>query len=194
MVTEALPCTSCSGRLASSLTMLSELIGLLRAVGLMQRQEQPPQCPVAQPSPWRGPRRGAVVLFVDIDGVLHRAENGSLEFAPVLARVLRDCPHADVVFSTNWRINASPEFLINLLPAEVRDRIAGITWVVEGQSFEREIECLDYARMHGVEQLLAIDDDATLFSPGCPFLFKTERYDGLNDEAGARLTTRINSL
>lgn len=174
--------------------MLSAFAAVMRAIGVMQRHEPVMPSPPGEQSAWRGPRRGAVVLFVDIDGVLHRAENGSLEFAPVLARVLMECPHADVVFSTNWRINASPEFLINLLPAEVRDRIAGVTGVVEGQRFEREIECMDYAQMHGVEQLLAIDDDATLFSPGCPFLFKTERYDGLNDEAGARLISRINSL
>lgn len=60
------------------------------------------------------------MLFVDVDGVLHRAKNGSLEFAPFLATVLAECPYADVVFSTNWRINASPEFLVNLLPLEVQ--------------------------------------------------------------------------
>lgn len=173
--------------------MLSKLAGLLRAIGLTAPQSNA-TAPDVEQSPWRGPRPGAVVVFVDVDGVLHRAENGSLEFAPVLARVLLACPHADVVFSTNWRINASPEYLVNLLPPEVQDRVAGVTGVVEGQRFERELECMEYAEKHGVVQFVAVDDDATLFSPRCHFLFKTDRYDGLNDEAGARLSTWINSL
>lgn len=173
--------------------MLSKLAVLLRAIGLTATQSNATTSDVEQ-ARWRGPRPGAVVVFVDIDGVLHRAENGSLEFAPVLARVLLACPNADVVFSTNWRINASPEYLINLLPPEVQGRVAGVTGVVEGQRFERELECLEYAMEHGVAQFVAVDDDATLFSPGCHFLFRTDRYDGLNDEAGARLSTWINSL
>lgn len=66
--------------------------------------------------------------------------------------------------------------------------------MIESQQYEREIECRRYADHHGVTQFVAVDDDATLFSPGCHFLFKTERYDGLNDEAGIRLSTRIKSL
>ncbi|WP_414487029.1 HAD domain-containing protein [Stenotrophomonas maltophilia] len=173
--------------------MLSKLAGLLRAIGLTAPQSNA-TAPDVEQSPWRGPRPGAVVVFVDVDGVLHRAENGSLEFAPVLTRVLLACPHADVVFSTNWRINASWEYLVNLLPPEVQDRVAGVTGVVEGQRFERELECMEYAEKHGVLQFVAVDDNATLFLPGCHFLFRADRYDGLNDEAGARLSTWINFL
>lgn len=173
--------------------MLSKLADLLRAIGLTAPQSNAMTSDVGQ-ARWRGPRPGAVVVFVDVDGVLHRAENGSLEFAPLLARVLLACPHADVVFSTNWHINAPLEYLVNLLPPEVQDRVAGVTGVVEGQRFERELECREYAEKYGVVQFVAVDEDATLFSPGCHFLFKTDRYDGLNDEAGARLSTWINSL
>lgn len=118
----------------------------------------------------------------------------------MLARALLACPHADVVFSTNWRINASPEYLVNLLPPEVQDRVAGVTGVVDGQRFELdlelelELECREYAEKYGVVQFVAVDDDAKLFSPGYHFLFKTDRHDGLNDDAGALLSTWINSL
>lgn len=63
----------------------------------------------------------------------------------MLARVLRACPHADVVFSTNWHISASPDYLVNLLSPEVQDRVAGVTGVEEGQQFDRDIECMEYA-------------------------------------------------
>ena len=42
-------------------------------------------------------------IFLDIDGVLHRAENGSLEFMPVLDHVLTQCPQTGIILSTNWR-------------------------------------------------------------------------------------------
>lgn len=60
--------------------------------------------------------------------------------------------------------------------------------------FEGVLHRAESGSLEGVLQLLAVDDDATLFTLSCPFLFKTERYDGLKAEAGARPTARIYSL
>jgi hypothetical protein len=64
--------------------------------------------------------------FLDIDGVLHRAENGSLEFMPVLDHVLTQCPQTGIILSTNWRTGVPREMVLSHFPAGIRDRIAGL--------------------------------------------------------------------
>lgn len=152
-------------------------------------------CAPAAASPqgdsWPGPRRGATVLFLDIDGVLHPAESGSLRNVGNLVGILHDHPELDVVISSNWRINASRQYLVGLFPLAIQHRIVGVTPIVEHGRFERELECIGYCRANNVTSAIALDDDSTLFSGDCPFLFHLDRYRGLDQNAAVRLRHRI---
>lgn len=150
--------------------------------------------PMATPAPpaaaalqWPGPRRGATVLFLDFDGVMHPAESGSLALMPNLIRLLLAAPEVDVVLSTNWRLNASRDYLLDLFPVEIRHRIAGVTPEAEEGAFERERECEEYLARHSIDRAVAVDDDASLFSPSWHRLFLVDRYQGLTAEQAERL-------
>ncbi|HIB7890200.1 TPA: HAD domain-containing protein [Klebsiella pneumoniae] len=70
-------------------------------------------------------------LFLDIDGVLHRAENGSLEFMPVLEDLLLQQTDTGIILSTNWRIGVTRDAILRYFPPAVRERIAGANGFVE---------------------------------------------------------------
>lgn len=138
-----------------------------------------------------GPRPGATVLFLDFDGVMHPAESGSFCNMQSLEHVLEACPAVDVVLSTNWRINASLHYLMDIFPVHIRHRVVGVNPLIEDAHPEREVECRAYLVKSGVSCAVALDDDASLFSPACPFLFQVDRYVGLDAAASERLIARL---
>lgn len=131
------------------------------------------------------------MLFLDFDGVLHPAESGSFSQMPLLIELLKACPNVDVVLSTNWRLNAEQPYLLDIFPHEIQHRIVGVTPVIEGDIYERERECLEYCMAHSIANAVALDDDSSLFSPLCPFLFLVDRYVGLDASASIALIQRL---
>lgn len=137
----------------------------------------------------------ALILFLDFDGVMHRAENGSFERMPQLSRLLAEHPDLVVVLSTNWKVNAAPERLLALFPAELRGHVVGVTPdLADGSPFQRERECVAWAKARGLGRYIALDDDPSGFSEGCPFLVLTDRYVGLDEEAVARCSAALERL
>ncbi len=153
----------------------------------------PAQGAQASPIGWPAPDPNRTLLFVDFDGVLHRAENGSFEFLPNLLRILRLRPEVDVVISSSWRVNATREWLLDHFPPSCHDRIVGVTPICAGQ-YQRQAECLAFARAAGVRRFLAIDDDRTLFPPECHWIVFTDRYEGLNAEIEVHVLRRLANL
>lgn len=132
-------------------------------------------------------------LFLDIDGVLHRAENGSLEFMPVLGDLLTRHLNVGIILSTNWRIGVSQDSVLRHFPPSVRVRIAGATPDLDGKVMEyvRWHECMAVVRHFGLEHYTFIDDTARLFPRGCPELFLTSRHQGLDRDSAERLCQRL---
>lgn len=145
------------------------------------------------PPTWSPPGPHRTLLFVDFDGVLHRAENGSFEFLPNLLRILRLRPDVDVVISSSWRVNATREWLLDHFPPSSHDRIVGVTPVRAGP-YQRQAECLAFAHAVGATRFLAIDDDRELFHPECPWVVYTDRYEGLNVAMEVHLLQRLSHL
>lgn len=139
---------------------------------------------------WRGPSRGRALLFLDFDGVLHRAEDGSFEFVPRLEELLNLVPDLDVVISSTWRINASRSALLGYFPPSTHDRIVGVTPVFHCRH-ARQAECLAYAAAAGVTRFVAVDDDRSGFAPDCPWLVLTDRYQGLDASVVQRIIDLI---
>lgn len=140
---------------------------------------------------WPGPRPGASVLFLDFDGVMHPAENGSFCNLPNLQRALASCPEVDVVLSTNWRINSDPEKLLSNFPCEIRSRVVDVTPVLGEGPYERQSECEAYIADKQVRFAIVLDDDASLFSPGWPLLMLVDRYVGLDAVQATALIYRL---
>ena len=82
-----------------------------------------------------------MILFLDLDGVLHpdeaylvhgrpvlRAEGELFMWAPLLIDVLADCPKVRIVLSTSWERDLRFTRARDWLPEPLRVRVIGATW------------------------------------------------------------------
>lgn len=140
-----------------------------------------------------------MLLFLDFDGVLHpRATKNLFIHIPRIEGVLRDFPHVQVVISSSWREETHPHEIQAMFSEELRHRIIGTTPLVDidyppGPIGSREEEIHIYmAQPECVgNQWLALDDEASLFSPECPNLILCNSLTGLDDEVEHQLREKL---
>ena len=108
-----------------------------------------------------------MILFLDIDGVLHPdppQPDQRLRSLSCLIAVLRDFPLVEVVISSLWREHLLLDQLRELFPADLRERIIGVTPIAERIDgwlpARREGEILEWLQASGRidEPWLALDD------------------------------------
>lgn len=145
------------------------------------------------------------VLFLDIDGVLHRGiarRSGDrvvssapgvielFEFAQVLDELLRPYPDVEIVLSSDWAIVLGTQYTVDALPlSTLRDRVVGATY--EGSIFnqyfwfvaQRGDQVLDYVSRHSPLTWLAVDDREDGFAAHRHQLIHCETDVGLGDPA-----------
>jgi hypothetical protein len=134
-----------------------------------------------------------MLLFLDFDGVLHkltasgwvgeREENKLFRFVPRFESVVRDYPFAEIVISSSWREWKSMDALRETFSPDIAGRIIGMTPVLKIRDAGdvpgiRHREILAYLAGSGADWL-ALDDDASIFPPGCAELIVCE--DGFRD-------------
>jgi hypothetical protein len=147
--------------------------------------------PAVQTLIWSPLPQSCSLVFLDFDGVMHRAENGSFEREPELSALLDFVPDAFVVLSTNWRVNADRSFLLSHFSDSLHPRIVGVNDDCPKLPYAREAECLQTAHRVRPRAFVAVDDDASLFSPACTFLHLTDRYQGLTNDDVSTLVVRL---
>lgn len=128
----------------------------------------------------RGP-----VLMLDIDGVLHPGQSGTLIYLPLLETWLRAHPDVDVVISSNWRETHALDELRNFFSIELRERVIGCTPVLPNST--RLDEILFVVREYGITQWAALDDRVQEF-PDTRRLVATEYLDGITGDSLLQLT------
>lgn len=142
-----------------------------------------------------------MILFLDIDGVLHPdppQPDQRLRSLPRLINILRDNPHVEVVISSLWREHLSLEQLRELLfPVDLRERVIDVTPIAERIDgwlpARREGEILDWLEASGRahEPWLAIDDQAWQFTLRRDRLVACFFCDGITDVIEAELRQRL---
>lgn len=108
----------------------------------------------------RGPR-GSVV-FLDIDGVLHRYQSGALDRLDLFESWLREHNDIDVVISSNWRVTHTQQQLLDLFSPDLRWRVIGVTPVLPERDRYEEISAV--VRRYAIRTWAALDDDESLFA------------------------------
>ncbi|MFU6554505.1 HAD domain-containing protein [Pseudomonas aeruginosa] len=141
-----------------------------------------------------------MILFLDIDGVLHPdppQPDQRLRSLPRLVEILRDHPQVEVVISSLWREHLSLDQLRDLFPADLRARIIDVTPIAERIDgwlpARREVEILEWLAASGRadEYWLALDDQAWQFTQHRDRLIACTFYDGVTDVIEAQLRQRL---
>lgn len=154
------------------------------------------------------------ILFLDIDGVLHRGNSyvaGNrivssapdhielFEYLPVLGEALSRYPHVQIVLSSDWAYRFGVDYTCSQLPSPpLRARVVGATY--EGCEFDEQLwpmlsrgaQVLDYVRRQGRDALewIAIDDRADGFDSCRERLVHCQSECGLGDPAVVELLRR----
>ena len=135
------------------------------------------------------------LLFLDFDGVLHPCTAGTFIYIGRLQAFLRKHPALRVVLSTSWRTDHAWLDLMALFSPDMRERFVGATpQLNESLPAVREQEIRAWLRTTRCEHVewAALDDDATLFSPGCPHLVQCETIRGLRPAQLEQLEAKLN--
>lgn len=141
-----------------------------------------------------------MILFLDIDGVLHPdppQPDQRLRSLPRLVAILRDFPLVEVVISSLWREHLTLDQLRDLFPAEIRSRIIDVTPIAERVEgwlpARREGEILEWLESTGriAEPWLALDDAGWQFTQHRDRLIECVFYDGLDDRIEALLRQKL---
>lgn len=140
-----------------------------------------------------------MILFLDIDGVLHPGSDGqavSMEqrfcCLPQLTDVLQGFPSVGIVISSMWRYDFDLPALRAMLP-EIADRIIGVTPMFERGEGElpvpREQEILQWLKENDRQSdaWIAIDDAGWQFIDHKHRLVHCTWYDGFCERDAARL-------
>ena len=142
------------------------------------------------------------ILALDFDGVLHPLNCGveaKLCRLCLLEEWLRGRPQVRVLISSSWREAYRLDELASFFSEDLQNRIAGVTPVYEklfGQQWARSaanIAATRYQRQVEIERWLAdtgatderwaaVDDDSSLFEPGCKHLVVCDSTVGLTAE------------
>jgi hypothetical protein len=135
--------------------------------------------------PPRGP-----VLMLDIDGVLHPAQAGTLIYLPSLERWLREQPLVDVVIASNWRDTHTLDELRAFFSPELRWRVIGTTPNMPDAT--REDEILALVDEHDICCWVAVDDRPQEFPrTASTHLVATEYFDGITAQTLVQLSAKI---
>jgi hypothetical protein len=141
-----------------------------------------------------------MILFLDIDGVLHPdppQPDQRFRSLPRLVAVLRDHPHVEIVISSLWREQLSLDQLREFFPADIAARIIGTTPLtsrVEGYApARREGEIVDWLESQGRtgEPWIAIDDQSWQFTRHKERLVSCAFYDGLDERVETILRGKL---
>lgn len=143
-----------------------------------------------------------MLLFLDIDGVLHpeNREGGVLCRLPAFEQVLRAFPAVEVVISSSWRTEpelSTLEALRGLFSPDIGARVVGATPDLydgfHSPPHRRQLEIETWLRDEGreYEPWLALDDCDWMFRPGCPQLVLVDGATGLDEHAAGTLRRRL---
>ena len=140
-----------------------------------------------------------MLLFIDIDGVLHPApphnrDVGVLCHTERFESIMRDFPGCQIVISSSWREQFDLDTLHGFFSPDIAIRIVGVTPAIN--------DPVKFLRQREIEQYLAdtnqrnipwvvLDDDLDHFASGTPNLVLCDKITGIDDAAERQLRNKL---
>lgn len=138
-----------------------------------------------------------MIIFLDFDGVLHGYGDSLFASLPRFESVMRKHLFVYVVLSTSWRTVYPLSGLLNLFSADLRERILGVTPVIDEGStlfpYRRYQEVLLYLRNKGLKWMpwIAIEDDRGCYPLGLSNILWCDPDYGLTEKSVITLQEMI---
>lgn len=100
------------------------------------------------------------IIFLDIDGIIKNPTNHSEWFSESIMLIIDLCVRTNsrIVIASNWKLLKGTEFFNSML----NGMVIGATPDIHAPAAEhcKELEVLDYLKLHEVDDWIAIDDRA----------------------------------
>jgi hypothetical protein len=139
-----------------------------------------------------------MLIFLDIDGVVHPVGGGSDTFLPACTTILEKIItqyNPDIIISSTWKDAYTLKEIIHFFPPSIQENIKDKTPNHRDDmiEFKRDIECRGYIKKYKRTDLfLAIDDDPNHFNKVPVFLTNAET--GLVDTDIQKFDSFVNKL
>jgi hypothetical protein len=141
-----------------------------------------------------------ILLFLDIEGVLHGFLRPEFEQLPRLEHVMRDFPNLKVVISSNLRTLWRLDDFKNCFSDALRERLLGMTplsTAIRPKGNYRYAEIIAYLYYEfgaNSPSWIALDDDKSLFPPNCEQLVLCPGLMGFDEDAEGVLRARLREI
>jgi len=143
-----------------------------------------------------------MLIFLDIDGVLHPAlpvghEEGKFCHLERFETIMREYPEWKIVISSGWRLRYSLNKLRTFFSNDIADRIVGITPILlSSQPAFRQREIEQYLRetSHDLTPWIALDDSAGDYAENLPNLILCNMMTGIDEAVEERLRAMLVAL
>lgn len=137
-------------------------------------------------------KESVFLIFLDIDGVLHPNQNGSLVKEPLLQGIVSKGVPLRYVLSSSWRLTNSLETLKQDLPT-IADSLIGVTPEIRHGYRDEEIAAYlkKATSVLNVVGYLVVDDDLSMFRTMPANLYLTNRKIGLTPADIGAINSRI---
>lgn len=133
-------------------------------------------------------------LYLDFDGVLHPNFCDKKQLfchLPKLTKVLEGCD-VNIVISSSWRFQESPDWLIELFPPAIQDSVIGFTGDAHIGRHARWHEIMAHVSTNRVVDWRALDDAVNEFPADCSQLIACNGNVGITDIQQAALLHWLN--
>lgn len=141
-----------------------------------------------------------MLLFIDIDGVMHPVGThpaGRLSCKPRFEQWAAGHPAVRLVIASSWRRLYPLDVLKGLFSAEIGVRVIGVTPRLYGDPTQRRYrEILAWLAKNNCahEAWFALDDSSTDFPEECSQLVRCVPERGFDDEVAVELERRIANM
>lgn len=128
-----------------------------------------------------------VVLFIDIDGVLHRNGTETFDRLELFNKILDQFPNLQIILSSTWRLSPNVDFFSSKTGA-LFFRIKGCTpHLID---YDKELEIQSFITNFNVSRFIIVDSSLSSFAGSDQYVVVTDG-NGLNDNMCDQIIDKI---
>ena len=124
---------------------------------------------------------GDLVLFFDVDGVLHPNQTETLELKDKLLVLIEEFPNLELIMCSNWRESSPQDWFEKRFGERLSEHFKGCTPILDSGEFRREREIEAFVEQFRVKRFVVVDDRDDFYHPNYPHLVTTDIAVGLTD-------------